>query len=77
MQKIRHIFIIILLLSLHACASTVQITSVVEKNKDGDFLVKWEVSPDQEGKIDIYSSASDSSLADFVPVKSSRIEDQF
>ncbi|NLH30113.1 MAG: tyrosine-protein phosphatase, partial [Bacteroidales bacterium] len=77
MQKIRHIFIIILLLLLHACASTVQITSVVEKNKDGDFLVKWEVSPDQEGKIDIYSSASDSSLADFVPVKSSRIEDQF
>lgn len=62
---------------LIACASTVKITSVVEKNKDGDFLVKWEVSPDQEGKIDIYSSSSDSSLAAFVPVKSSRIEDQF
>lgn len=50
---------------------------MVEKNKDGNFLLKWEVSPDQEGKIDIYSSLSDSSLAGFTPVKSSLIEDQF
>jgi len=77
MQRIRYIFIIILLTLLHGCASAVKITSVVEKNKDGNFLVKWEVSPDQEGKINIYSSSSDSSLANFVPIKSSRIEDQF
>lgn len=40
-------------------------------------MLKWEVSPDQEGQIDIYSSLSDSSLSGFTPVKSSQIEDQF
>ena len=58
------------------CASTVKITSVAEKNKDGDLLLKWEVSPDQEGNINIYSSQSDSDLSAFTPIKTSNITDQ-
>lgn len=56
--------------------STVKITSVVEKEPGGDFLLKWEVSPDQEGDINIYSSLSDSSLTNFTPVTSAKIKDQ-
>jgi protein-tyrosine phosphatase len=56
--------------------STVRITSVVEKDKEGDFLLKWEVSPDQEGHIDIYSSLTDSSLTSFTPLTSKRVTDQ-
>lgn len=56
--------------------STVKITSVVEKDKEGDFLLKWEVSPDQEGDIDIYTSLSDSSLTTFTPIASTKIADQ-
>jgi len=56
--------------------STVKITSVVEKDPEGDFLLKWEVSPDQEGNIDIYSSLTDSSLTSFTPVTSRKITDQ-
>ncbi len=48
----------------------------VEKNREGDFLLKWEVSPDQEGNIDIYSSLTDSSLNSFTPVATTRITDQ-
>lgn len=58
------------------CASTVKITSVAEKNKDGDLLLKWEVSPDQEGNINIYSSQTDSDIENFVPIKTSSITDQ-
>lgn len=72
-----YILATVIIASLSACMSTIKITSVVEKNNDGDFLLKWEVSPDQEGNIDIYSSMSDSSLTNFVPVKSSQIEEQF
>lgn len=56
--------------------STIKITSVVEKNREGDFLLKWEVSPDQEGDIDIYSALSDSSIADFTPLKTKKVTDQ-
>jgi protein-tyrosine phosphatase len=56
--------------------STVKITSVVEKDTEGDFLLKWEVSPDQEGNIEIYSSLTDSSLNSFTPVTSRKITDQ-
>lgn len=56
--------------------STVKITSVVEKDREGDFLLKWEVSPDQEGNIDIYSSLTDSSLTSFTPLTSKSITDQ-
>ena len=56
--------------------STVKITSVVEKDKEGDFLLKWEVSPDQEGNMDIYSSLTDSSLTSFTPLTSKKITDQ-
>ncbi|MDR1518391.1 MAG: tyrosine-protein phosphatase [Dysgonamonadaceae bacterium] len=77
MQKLGVIsFAIALLLFGNGCASTIKITSVAEKDKDGEFLLKWEVSPDQEGKIDIYSSASDSSLNAFTPVASTDISDQ-
>lgn len=56
--------------------STVKITSVVEKDNEGDFLLKWEVSPDQEGDIDIYSSLTDSSFNSFIPLASKKIADQ-
>ncbi|MDR0421412.1 MAG: tyrosine-protein phosphatase [Proteiniphilum sp.] len=56
--------------------STVKITSVVEKEREGDFLLKWEVSPDQEGNIDIYSSLTDSSLTGFMPLTSKSVADQ-
>lgn len=59
-----------------SCASTVKITSVAEKNKEGDLLLKWEVSPDQEGNINIYSSQSDTDLSAFTPIKTSNITDQ-
>ncbi|NCD14251.1 MAG: tyrosine-protein phosphatase [Bacteroidia bacterium] len=68
--------ILILLIAVSSCMSTVKITSVVEKDPEGDFLLKWEVSPDQEGNIDIYSSLTDSSLTSFTPVTSRRITDQ-
>lgn len=56
--------------------SSAKITSVVEKNNEGNFLLKWEVNPYQEGKIDIYSSLSDSSIESFTAVKSTKIEEQ-
>ena len=58
------------------CASTVKITSVAERNKEGDLLLKWEVSPDQEGNINIYSSQSDTDIGNFTPIKTSNITDQ-
>lgn len=70
-------FIVFLCINLiEGCASAVKITSVAEKNKEGNVLLKWEVSPDQEGDISIYSSQSDSSLETFTPVKTSNIADQ-
>ena len=60
----------------NSCMSTVKITSVVEKDPKGDFLLKWEVSPDQEGNIDIYSSLTDSSLTTFSPITTTKITDQ-
>ena len=77
MRNCTYINLIFGLLFLSSCASTVKITSVVEKNKEGDFLLKWEVSPDQEGQIEIYSAPSDSSISKFAPIKSSQINDQF
>jgi protein-tyrosine phosphatase len=77
MRNCTKIYLIFIIFFLSSCASTVKITSVVEKNKEGDFLLKWEVSPDQEGQIDIYSAMSDSALSNFVPVKTSQITDQF
>lgn len=77
MRRIKYISVFLTVVLLASCMSTVKITSVVEKNKDGNFLLKWEVSPDQEGKIDIYSALSDSSITNFMPVKSSQIADQF
>ncbi len=77
----RYIFKILLLVAasvlLMGCMSTIKIASVVEKNREGDFLLKWEVSPDVEGKIDIYSAMSDTSIRDFSPVKTKLVEDQF
>ena len=49
---------------------------MAERNKDGDLLLKWEVSPDQEGSINIYSSQSDSDISAFTPIKTSNITDQ-
>ena len=67
----------VLVSGLTSCMSSVQITSVVEKNKKGNYLVKWEVSPDQEGDIQIYSSLSDTSINSFVPVTTAKINEQF
>lgn len=60
----------------NSCMSTIKITSVVEKDPKGDFLLKWEVSPDQEGNIDIYSSLTDSSITNFTPVTTTKINNQ-
>jgi len=67
---------LLLLIAGSSCMSTVKITSVVEKDPEGDFLLKWEVSPDQEGNIEILSSLTDSSLTSFSPVTSRKITDQ-
>lgn len=77
MQRLFDIPLFFTLLTLiSGCASAVKISSVVEKDHGGDFLLKWEVSPDQEGTIDIYSSLSDSSLTDFTPITTAQIADQ-
>lgn len=76
----KHIYIILVLVAtsfLMGCMSTINIASVVEKNKEGDFLLKWEVSPDVEGKIDIYSAMSDTSIKKFIPVRTKLVEEQF
>ena len=76
--KIQYIFIIILyFLVLTGCMSTIRITSVAERNKEGDYTVKWEVSPDKEGNIDIYSSLSDSSFSESSPIITTNINDQY
>lgn len=62
---------------LASCASTIKIASVAEKNSEGDYLLKWEVSPDVEGKIDIFSASSDTTLKDFTPIRSKLVEEQF
>ncbi len=70
-----HLLLLVIIVA-NSCMSTVKITSVVEKDPKGDFLLKWEVSPDQEGDIDIYSSLSDSSLTSFMPVTTTKIGNQ-
>ena len=77
MEKYNFIIIPAFFLLIAAgCASTVKITSVAERNKEGDLLLKWEVSPDQEGNINIYSSQSDTDIGNFTPIKTSNITDQ-
>lgn len=77
MKFIDKIFYLIFVYLLTGCVSTIKIASVVEKNTDGDFLLKWEVSPDVEGKIDIYSAMTDTSIRNFSPVRTKLVEDQF
>ena len=77
MKLINKILFFIFAVLLMSCISTIKIASVVEKNKDGDFLLKWEVSPDVEGKIDIYSAMSDTSMRNFNPIRTKLVEDQF
>ena len=77
MKYISNILFFILVYALSSCVSTIKIASVVEKNSDGDFLLKWEVSPDVEGKIDIYSAMTDTSVRNFSPVRTKLVEDQF
>ncbi len=48
----------------------------MEKEPEGDFLLKWEVSPDHEGRIDIYSSLTDSSFDSFTQLASANVSDQ-
>lgn len=77
MKYIYKILLLVFASLLMGCMSTIKIASVVEKNKDGDFLLKWEVSPDVEGKIDIYSAMTDTSIRNFTPVRTKLVEDQF
>ena len=77
MKDIYKVIILIFSLFLMSCMSSIKIASVVEKNTDGNFLLKWEVSPDVEGKIDIYSAMSDTSIRNFSPVRTRLVEDQF
>lgn len=77
MRKLNFIsFVFALFILSTGCASTIKITSVAEKNKEGDFLLKWEVSPDQDGKIEIYSSSSDSAMNAFIPLTTTNVSDQ-
>ena len=76
MRKIVHTLpIFLFLMMVNSCASTINITSVIERHTDGDLLLKWEVSPDQEGNINIYSSKDDSALENFTPLASAQIAD--
>ncbi len=75
-DRIQKYFYLLLMMAVSSCMSTVKITSVVEKDTEGDFLLKWEVSPDQEGNIEILSSLTDSTLTSFSPVTSRKITDQ-
>lgn len=77
MKYIYKVLFLVLASSIMGCMSTIQIASVVEKNTDGDFLLKWEVSPDVEGKIDIYSAITDTSIRNFTPVRTKLVEEQF
>ena len=77
MKFINNILLFIFGSLLMSCVSTIKIASVVEKNTDGDFLLKWEVSPDVEGNIEIYSAMSDTSIRSFSPVRTKLVEDQF
>lgn len=77
MRLINKILFFIFAYLLSGCVSTIKIASVVEKNRDGDFLLKWEVSPDVEGKIDIYSAMTDTSIRNFSSVRTKLVEDQF
>lgn len=70
------IFVLVCVLLGQSCVSTVKIASVVEKNNEGDFLLKWEVSPDQEGNIDIYSAMTDESYSVFELVKRADIAEK-
>lgn len=74
--KLKNISFLLVSLVFYGCASTVQITSVAEKNEEGNILLKWEVSPEQEGNIDIYSSSDDVSIENFTPIKTTAISDQ-
>ncbi|MGI6572490.1 MAG: tyrosine-protein phosphatase [Fermentimonas sp.] len=69
-------FSLALFVFISNCASTVKIASVVEKEPEGDLLLKWEVSPDREGIIDIYSSSTDSILENFTQLTSANVSDQ-
>lgn len=69
-------FMIFLMVIFSSCISSTKITSVAERNRDGQFILKWEVSPDQDGNINIYSSQSDSLIANFSPVRTTRISEQ-
>src|SRR5690554_8215112 len=76
-KKLYYICLLILVIVVvNSCMSTVKITSVAEKDPKGDFLLKWEVSQDQEGDIDVYSSLSDSSLTSFTSVTTTKMANQ-
>ena len=52
-----------MILMLTSCASTANIYSLCEKDKHGNYVVKWEVSPDpQKGQVEIFSSPNDYGL---------------
>jgi protein-tyrosine phosphatase len=47
-------------LLMNSCVSTASIYSLCEKDEQGNYIVKWEISPDpQKGEVEIYSSSND------------------
>lgn len=60
-MKIYYFFIFgCLILLFDSCVSTASIYSLCEKDDRGDYVVKWEISPDpQNGQVEIYSSSDD------------------
>ena len=59
----------------NSCMTTINITSVMERSDEGDYLLKWEVNPDQEGNITIYSAHDGSSIENFTPFAIAQITD--
>lgn len=50
----------IMILLMTSCSSTANIYSLCEKDNKGNYIIKWEITPDPlKGNVEIYSSSSD------------------
>lgn len=51
------------LVLLSSCGTSANINSLCEKDKQGNYIVKWEITPDPEkGHLEIYTSTNDDSF---------------
>lgn len=63
---------------LTSCSSSASIYSLCEKDKQGNYVVKWEVSPDpQKGQVEIFSAFDDKNLENTTaPLLVANVEDR-